>query len=219
MNDQEPFPALLQAELPTFSFVNYAVPGWGELQSLMKLEELVQEGSHPDLAVLVYSEVHRERNPMATSYRSDLGLGFANSDKRINTSMKLAKFPFWDEGKIAHVSWLELYSNWWGRQSMAVVNALQTSLESDPSENDLTFVTKEVFDRFVSVCEQNDIELIIVNLDDSKFDRRYDIEAIDVGFDFSSKKLTNRPIDRHPNPSGHEFIASKILPKLSSVRE
>lgn len=221
VSDECTFSWLLQERFRDYSFRNHAVPGHGTVQALMKLKAVLAGGAHPHTAMLVYSQAHPERNVMAMKYRKALKIGFTRSDENAKGAMRTGRFPFVENGKINYCAWEELYYNWPGRETFAIVNALQCSLEQDIPEADQLKTTGELLIRFADLCASNGIRCVVVNLDDPHFTRRYpelnrreDITVIPVGFDFSDPLLTNAPHDSHPNAKGHRRIAEKIIPEF-----
>jgi len=219
VNDAEVFTNLLQEKHDELSVINFGVPGYGTAQSILQLKEEMGEGSFPTHAILVYSEVHPERNALANSYRRALKIGYSRSNSEVDVSMKNARFPFKtvSSSEIQYAAWEAVYSNWAGRETFAVVHALQSTLEKEMEQEEMTTVTADLFAAFITLCVSNQIVPVIVNLDEAEFHTRYKeilerskVKVIDVGFDFTDKALTNLPYDSHPNAAGHAMIASKM---------
>ena len=225
VNSEHTFAQLIANHFKDHRVTNFAVPGHGEVQALLKLKEKISSGMIPNTVLMVYSKEHPQRNTMNRSYRSALHIGFNNSNKQVGTSMSAARFPYFstpDTNALRHVKWEEIYRNWTGRQTFAIVNALQTSFETSQKENNSVAVTTFIFNEMARLCKENKIQLTIVNLDDRSFTTRYpetskSIDRIAINFDFSDHSLTNFPYDNHPNMAGHAKIARKIIPILEAI--
>lgn len=222
VNDDKVFTNVLQKMHPEVCFTNYAVPGYGTIQSLLQLEKLDKDAP-PDYAILVYSAVHPERNALANSYRRALKIGFSNSNNAVDAIMKNAKIPFRGitSKKTLYSPWNELYSHWMGRDRFAIVHALQSTMEKEIEVNDQIRITSELLIEFILLCENSSIVPIIVNLDDREFMDKYVLKAdkivIDIDFDFTNPEITNLPYDSHPNSIGHEKIANKISKEIQEL--
>lgn len=219
------FAQLIANHFPSQRVTNFAVPGHGEVQALLKLKEKISSGVVPKTVLLVYSKEHPQRNIMNRSYRSALHIGFSKSNQHVGASMSSARFPYFSSPKSAalnYVKWNEIYKNWSGRQTFAIVNALQTSLETRNGDDNSSEVTDFLFGEMAKLCEQNKINFVIVNLDDSLFTKKFpktsiSTKRIPIHFDFSDHSLTNYPYDNHPNAEGHAKIATKIIPTLEAI--
>lgn len=218
VNDDQTFAFLIEKELNEYKVVNHAVPGYGTSQAVIQLRKLLNSGSRPKIAVLVFSSFHPERNTMALSYRKALQIGFVRSNQENSNALRRAKFPYRTvDMRDLWVEWSDMYANWPGREYSALVNSLQSSFEKDISEEHQLRVTETLLLEFVEQCEKHNVHPVIVNLDDRKFTEHYpectnlETDLIHVKFNFNDAKLTNKPIDNHPNPKGHQFIAERIL--------
>ena len=224
VNDNEVFTNRLQEKYPDFEFTNFAVPGYGTVQSLMQLESELEKGNIPEVAILVYSKEHLERNALANSYRRALKIGFARSSNVVDQTMWNARFPFKEinDDQLHFVKWSEVYTNWPGRETFAIVNAVQSSLDAKMGEDEMIGITKKLLNSFIALCSANRIKPLLVNLDDPNFAKHYpqvSMKALtaNISFDFESPGLTNLPFDSHPNAKGHTFIAEKINRALATL--
>jgi len=223
VNDQETFAYMMQQEFPRWHFRNFAVPGYGTAQAVLRLEEAIRAGEAPKVAVLVYSAAHAERDVMAFSWRRALKIGFSRSNDRVEQSMQGARFPYWDLSaqKLSEAKWDELYANWFGRETFAIVNALQSNSEKEIPESAQRSGSLALVQRFVQICAEHRIQAIIVNLDGAQLSKKDFQESTallcPIFFDFSNHALTNYPHDEHPNKKGHLFIFERIKSCLAPL--
>lgn len=224
VDDDETFTALLQKDT-NVNFLNFGVPGYGTVQSILQLENEVQKGHIPDMVILNFSYHHFERNALTPKYRKDLTLGYARSTDLSKFKMQKARFPFVHDDKINWCAWGNLYENWWGRETFAVINYLNTIVDQRKiNEQEIIDITKHLFSRIHEFCADNSIVLKVCFLDDShrnlqlqKHCSHLGIDYKKVGLDYTSTSLTNLPFDSHPNSAGHEKIALKIKPWINSI--
>jgi len=218
VNDFENFPSLLQAKNQRIQIHNYAVPGYGSVQSLLQLDHALAQ--KPKQVVLNFSSLHFMRNTLNLFFRQSLKLGYTRSTNRGNGFMQDSKFPFVMEGdkEIKYEEWNEVYSNWSGREKFAAINWLQSlwdRVQYDKTEN--IIATFEVIDRMAKKCEANNVDFIVSCIDLTEKTKELEkmcsannISWAELGFDFTNEELTNLPYDTHPNAKGHKFLADKI---------
>jgi hypothetical protein len=221
VNDGENFTSLLQNKFPKWNFQNAGVIGYGSVQSLLQLRELVEK-QPLEAVVLNFSSFHFMRNTLSPQYRANLKIGYGRSSTNVENQMNEAKFPFKMAcgNEIQQVSWSEIYENWWGREWLASVNWWQTSY--DYFQEDLPKqieITACILNEMNTICQENNIRFGIACLDstpetDLLKSKLAELNWLDVGFDFTNEKLTNHPFDSHPNGLGHRQIAGKIEPFL-----
>jgi len=177
------------------------------------------------LVVLNFSSYHFMRNTLSRKYRSHLKIGYNRSSDKVQQQMAEANFPFLSTcgDAIQYVSWNEIYDNWRGREWLATVNAFQTAYDkiSDDEANQIK-VTACIMQEMAKICEENGIRFQIACLNRSAQSEQLkeqvkELSWMDVGFSFQDTTLTNYPIDDHPSPFGHQFIAKQLEQHLGSL--
>lgn len=224
VDDDKTFVSNLQGNFPSWSFKNYATPGFGTVQSFLQLKNLVK---NEDLKVVVlcFSSYHFMRNVLSQEYRSNLKIGFRNSANDVDSRMATAKFPFVRDSLliIEWDSWQELYPSYFLSEYLASANWLQNNVNKFKDRKlDPVQTTAHLLKEMNAICQENNIVFELVFLDDSAETSALKrllkpIEYLNVGFDFTKKKLTNLPYDSHPNALGHVFIAKKMQAYLKPI--
>lgn len=223
VNDTCSFASILQEKQDTYKIDNFAVPGYGNVQSLIQLRKELKKGNIPDRVILCFSYLHFERNALTPSYRKSLLMGYARSGRTTPKTLKNARFPYYDKGQLKHVPWKDIYSKWPLLESSATVNFFNSIQDRKVTESiDAQKTTEAVIGDIYKLCSKNEIPFTLCLLDENdntkslkKFCDAKSITAIEIGWDYMNKDLTNMPVDNHPNERGHRFIASKILPILT----
>lgn len=218
VDNHETFAARIQNELPDLKVVNLGVPGHGTVQAYLQLERAVKDGNVPRMMVLNFSYLHFDRNALTPSYRRDLLMGYARSEKAANSLMQRARFPYFDDNKIKSVNWEDIYQNWPGRETFAVINLLNSLSDRKKTEAINTeAITRELFGRLSQLCKENNIRFVVSFLDqDPRVSRlsawcsKEKIDHFNVGWNHFDAQYTNLPHDNHPNADGHQLIAKKI---------
>jgi hypothetical protein len=224
VNDEENFTALLQRRYPNIHIRNAGVVGHGTVQALLLLQEVLKN-ENPKLVLLNFSSYHLMRNTLSQAYRSHLSIGYNRASPSAQYQMSAANFPFLTscEDSIQQVSWDRIYSHWPGRESLALVHALQKTYDHliDDIDNQIS-VTACLIREIAQLCDEKGISFHIVNLNPSSTTQKLrqqvrELSWLDIGYHFTDTTMTNYPYDDHPNQKGHEFIANQIDWHLAHV--
>jgi hypothetical protein len=225
VNDDQPFTSLLQQQFPEVSFQNAGVIGYGTVQSLLQLKELVKN-QHPKVVILDISSFHFMRNTLSPQYRSNLKIGYGRSSHRVDNQMSKARFPYKSScaDTIQYAPWKNIYQSWPGREWLATINWFQTLYDLSREEVGRQIeVTACLIREMESICRANAIRFGVACLDSSPETNALkerllpQMPWVDVNFDFSNQQWINHPYDTHPNPTGHQYIATSIVPLLNTL--
>lgn len=227
VNDDETFASILQKEHPAINIENFGVPGFGTTQSILQLQAEIRKRSIPKMVVLHFSKLHFDRNALTPQFRSDLKVGFVKSGPH-HRGMSNARFPYLKSPKATSFSWCtwdQLYPEWSGRNTFALVNFLALNRERNTLKKmDVVGISKELILQISELCEANKIPFRICFLDDDvkieelrKIAIKNDIPFKNVHLRHTDKKLTQLPYDSHPNKKGHQLIAKTIAPWIRSI--
>lgn len=224
VNDDQHFTSLLQKKHPDLSFQNAGVIGYGSVQSLLQLKELVKTRSLKAV-VLNFSSFHFMRNTLSRQYRSNLKIGYARSSRQVEHQMIRARFPYQAScgGNIEYAPWAEIYENWRGREWLASINWIQTTYDHIREDLSAQIETTACLIReMATICQEYHIPFGVACLDATPETevlktKLSAVPWVDVDFDFSDHSLINHPSDSHPNPAGHQRIAEKMEPFLTKL--
>jgi hypothetical protein len=225
VDDSLTFPFLLQKSLPNYRFRNYAVPGFGNLQALIRLQNQVKNQDFPDVVMVSYADFHDERNALNTNYRKSLYHGFLNANENVKPLFGESQIPFYDLKKgIQYCDWKNMYKNWLGRDYSAAINSLQDAFEKmQNASNDEKAVTHQILLKIKELCQQNNIKFIVLFITKNEstaltkqFCEQQNIELMDIGLELPSEKYSNLPYDIHPNKTAHRIFSERILERMSN---
>lgn len=225
VNNNETFTSILQRD-SNINILNFGVPGYGTVQSILQLEDEIADGNIPNMVILNFSYLHFDRNALTPKYRKELTLGYARSSDLTYQKMHKARFPYLYEEEIKWCPWDNLYSNWWGRETFATVNYVNTIVDQNKlTEVEIINTTKNLFIRLKKLCDDHGIKLKVCFLDKSERNntleqlcQSVEVDFRKVGLDHISKSYTNLPYDSHPNSKGHERIARTLKPWLNECK-
>lgn len=226
VDDSLTFPFLLQKALPNYHFRNYAVPGFGNLQALLRLQHQVKTKDLPDVVMVSYADFHDERNALNINYRKSLYHGFLNANEKIKPLFEKNKMPFYDLNKgVQYCDWKNIYQNWSGRAYSAAINSLQDAVEKmQNTAIDEKAITHQILLEINDLCQKNNVKCIILFITKSEsttvtkqFCEQQNIDFWDIGLTFPSEKYSNLPYDIHPNKFAHQTFFNKALIHLRSL--
>jgi hypothetical protein len=224
VNDTETFVSKLQQKHANWSLLNYGVIGYGTVQSLIQLKDIIRKGE-TDAVILNFSSFHFMRNALTQTYRKNLKLGYAHSSESVDSVMHNARFPYINacDCKPQYADWTNMHDNWTGREYLASINWIQTLNEQyKDSKIDALELTTCLLKKMQKLCQEAHIKFAVVCLDsttetDQLHSKLTTIPWLDVKFDFESKSKTFAPYDSHPNAAGHQYITEKIDPFLNEL--
>lgn len=224
VNDQSTFAAICQKGQSKYEIVNFGVPGYGTVQSLLQLEDALRNGSRPDLVIMFFSKLHFDRNVLAPSFRKALKHGYERSARSINHMADISRFPYFEieENRIKSIPWKSMYTNWTGRENFAIINYLNSNVDKANREKlDPVGTTKQLFTLMHELCIKHDVRLNVCFLDEDKnvneirnYCERNGVTCTSISLTHNDPEYTNLPFDSHPNEKGHERIAKQIMPWL-----
>lgn len=222
INDAETFAHLLQNQFPQYQLHNFAVPGFGTVQSYLQLLREVERGHVPALVIINYADFHDDRNALSSLYRKHLYMGFERSNTSVLAHFAESRIPYLAKQgstfSIAWDSWRNIYSNWRGREIFSMVNFLQDGRDRITSQYmDTRTYSLHAFQMIRELCTRHDIRLLVSGLTQTDATKnslahlaRLQIEVLDISVDLSLAAFNNAPFDSHPNAAAHNVFAEKL---------
>ena len=230
VDDSLAYPFLTQQNFPNFKVKSYCVPGFGMVQSLLQMPELLKKDTiKPKKIILHYASFYEDRNLLTPAYRVSLHHGFMNSSKEARHFYEKARYPYIKlkrrygfEMKSERLD--QLYQNWWGRSYFATVNFFQTFEDnSKMTDEEKSSSSQEIIERFRRYCRLSKIKLIVATITNDaatdelkEFCKERKIKLVDLFVDFSDPNFSNLPYDSHPNAKAHQIYADKMKAFLAN---
>lgn len=230
IDDKQNSSYLLQQYIPSYHIQNYAVPGYGTVQSLLQLQKAVETGNIPEIVIVNYADFHDDRNALTPQFRKTLNIGFERSNPQLSSLMGRSKIPFLTSSQalsnpfeIKWEDWGSVYHNWPWREHLSSVNFLQdmsdklTTYRQDPKS-----YTIYLFQQIHQICQAHNIRLIVAGLTSSPSTHRtlsqldkMGIETIDISLDLTNCMFNHFPFDSHPNALAHRIFGRRLYQHLS----
>lgn len=217
VDDSLAFPFLLQQGFSDIRFRSFAVPGFGNIQALIRLQEQIRNNDLPDTLILCYADFHDERNALNSNYRKSLYHGFLNANVEVLPLFTQSKIPFYDLKKgIQYCNWNELYHNWQGRTYLATINSIQNAFEKMHLRQGKA-ETHQILLKIKALCQQNDVQLIVATITKNEstdytiqFCKQQKIKVLDIGLNLPSEEFSSLPYDIHPNEKAHRVFEKRL---------
>lgn len=227
VDDSEAFAAQLMQLENRFRISSFAVPGYGTVQGFMNLKKMVESGVKPHIALFNFADFHMDRNSMTPAYRLHLSIGYKLAMHNDDVSMSASAFPYVslinDSLVYTTAPWSELYENWPGRETFALINLLQTiSDKYETASIDSKSNSILLYEEISNFCKLHDIRLIVAGITDSVNTHQMldslaarTIEVVDISLPLENEAYNNLPFDSHPNVLAHRLMAEKMKSHLS----
>lgn len=228
VNDSQTMGWHLQNHFDTIAFKSHCTPGYGDIQAFHLLQNLARKGQMPEIVVLNFCDFHLERNVLANEYRKHLMLGYQRSKEGLDTMMQTGGFPYVvSKGKDLFFEvepWSSVYSNWPGREHLALVNLLQTVREQLFDQSDHHGASITLFRRINDLCNAHNTNLLVAALTKTsettaflKQCRHHGLTVADISVDLLESHYNNQPYDSHPNALAHKQFANALKPVLEAL--
>ena len=231
VNDKEVYPYILQQQFSEYEIENHAVPGYGQAQVIIDLENNLDSENKPDVLVLNYLSFHNERNALNSSYQKKIRDGYAISKKMdIGIARYMCSYPFGviENGslKMKFLPIEEINSTLPLINYSAITNTVQGLLEEKGvDEKSDEKVTLAMIDRIHQLCKKHGIQLLVSTMTNDAITKRLikqcnsaSIPTVDIFVDLSQEEFTNAPYDQHPSAKAHKLFAEKLASYFSNIK-
>ena len=226
VDDDETFAWKLQEKYPEQQVINFGVPGYGTVQSLLQLIIAWKNRGTPAVVVLNFADFHGERNVLSPRYRKALSVGYRQAGHQHDSLMGQSQIPHADlqEGHLSIMweNWDELYQDWWGRDLFCSVNFWQTFADNihlfDLRPDS---VTCQLIFEMNRLCQTKEVPFLVTGLTSTQATntillklREQNINAVDISLDLNLPEYTHYPYDTHPNASAHAKFSERLHTRL-----
>lgn len=219
VDDDATYAWQLERLRPDLDVRNFAVSGYGTLQSLLQLERALRERPAPAVVVLAYASFHDERNTFTRRRR-----------KRVAPFQRLGPLvqPFARLGRdgaleveMARVA----YRPWPGMTASALVHRLEQAWnELERRRVDSAAVTRAIVDRFVAEARASGARVVFATLTRNAHSEamrahaeRAGATGLDLAIDLDAPGMRNLPHDGHPSPLAHARYARRLVRALPAA--
>jgi hypothetical protein len=232
LSDRETYPYIADSLLTDFNVLNYAVPGHGTLQALIRLKKILlsKNCAKPKFVITNYLSFHDERNCLDKNYETKLLRGFEIREKRnLSDTLLQKKMPYLiaNNGlpKIHYLSIQEMKANEFPlKRYSALANRLSNLIINRTinleEESELScYLLGEIN----ALCLENDIKFFVSYMESEKqvfkilnYCDVNNIQTIDLSIDLSDTTNFNSPFDPfHPNYKANKIFANKLITSLA----
>jgi len=215
LSDQETFPWLVQEKFPQVKVRNFAVPGYGDLQGLLRMREEVGTGNRPEAIVLVYASFHDERNAGLRRWQKTLirpkndGLGpqaqpRARLDQTGNLKIGGKPEEFWEIPGMRRFSIPHSIEKRWAK----------IEANSIP----LAEISRQIIAQMGKEAEFAGGDFFLAGIEPDRKTQamladwsRQGGMTVDLSVDLEQPGMRNTPHDSHPGPNAHRIFARRLI--------
>lgn len=213
------FPALLQQEYPHINYKNYAVPGYGTIQSLLQFEENVSLRKAPKMIVLGYTSFQDARNQLSGIQQKYWKESFTD----IQAEEKEIRFPYVKISKDSLEKGYRTFDSFEHRWRLSKYSVFIHRVENTISNivygrTDKHELTEMIIEEMAAICDRENIVFLVMllNKDDasdelSSFCQSHEIHCLDAALDISDRQFNLEPFDSHPNKLAHRYFSDKLI--------
>jgi len=218
LNDDETFPWLLQERLPEYDVVNFAVPGYGTIHSLIQLREALATAAPPKVAILAYANFHDQRNTFSRIRRKEV----APWNRRGSLAYPCARL---ENGVLRHLTADVEYQEFPLMRRLALAHYIEMTYNRiEFSRHRGQSVSEMLIAEMAELASKHGVRLIVANISGglAMLDRTREngIPSVDISIDLSIPENTNLPHDGHPSALAtrkyadalEHFLRTDVLP-------
>jgi lysophospholipase L1-like esterase len=200
VEDDEPYPAVLQKRWPQYKIINGAVNAWGTTQALLKLKEQLKR--HDDIRLVVYGFIthHLYRNFLRKSWLKQIAV---NRNRR-NPYFNLVN------GQLVFQGLADYKRD--GMLDGIEVAAMEITM------------TLKMLEKMKNLCQRSAISLLLLYLPDGSSNKlpQHFMKIFEPDFYLDLRQVVNYSknkfvYDYHPTAKGHRLIADGIQPVLEKI--
>ncbi len=231
LKDEETYPYVLQSGLKNYKVKNFGENGYGNVHTLLQLEEQLKKGKKPKYIIISYMSFHQYRNVAQKEYIGALRFfrHFGNSllkEAIFRYGIKIRKFlgiPIDSDSVKFHFPQAFLENGELKIRTVPLVAELVPEMEPN-----MFLVTQKVFERIAEISKENGIIPIIAHMysDDPyqndpmlDFLRKKGFVYADAYVKYSLEGNNMEPYDGHPNPKVNKFYADSLLQTVLNLEK
>jgi hypothetical protein len=225
VNDDQTYPARLQALLPAYHVRNFGMDAYGTLQNWLTLRDLLRKGEKPAMVILAYGAFHDQRNTANRYWRKALhGQQIAEG----------ITYPYirLDKNDSLHITYQKLeYHPLPLQRQLALLTLIEENWNHSEDEGLRSkYVTEVLIQRMAVASKQAGAQFVLAGIyrhpETTNMLRTYHMEGIptvDISQDLDQPEARILPGNGHPNARSHEqmaqalhsFLVNKLLHKPS----
>jgi hypothetical protein len=215
VNDGETFPWLTQQALPSFRVRNFGVPGYGDLQGLLRFREELTQGVNPKMVVLVYAAFHDERNAGLRRWQKSL---IRPRNGNIGPQAQ-PRATLDSEGNLKVSEHPEEFWELPGMRTWSIPHSIEKRLNKiEANSVPANKISHQIIRNLAREAEKAGAGFLLVGIEnDPKTEsmlRWWGQEGgkrADISVNMNENGMRNDPHDCHPGPKAHRIFATRLL--------
>ena len=222
LNDEDTFPWLLQDQYPDYEVMNFGVNGYGTVQSLKQFQGALRKGK-PKLVVLIYSDLHDERNTFLRNWIKALAPWNRLSSSREAYQQPYARLA--SHGELVYSTGTVTYVPFPFIRYSAFVHFLEQRYnELEERLVQSHEVSKRLVNQMAELARSEGVTFAIAGIhggsdmrDMLDYAQDHGIANADISVNLGAAENTNRPHDPHPSAIANRAYAGKLAKLVDTV--
>ena len=215
MADEETFPWLIQQALPSFRVRNFGVPGYGNLQGLLRFREEIKKGVSPKIVVLVYASFHDERNAGLRRWQKSL-----TRPRNGNIGPQAQPRATLDsEGNLKTSEHPEEFWELPGMRTWSIPHSIEKRWNKFQANTVPTGkISQQIIRNFAQEAEKQGAVFLLAGIESDlktesmlRWWEREGGTTADISVNMNENGMRNDPHDCHPGPKAHRVFAARLL--------
>lgn len=238
VSDSLTYVSLAAQKIIDKKFVNFAIPGFGTIQTYLLLKEKIEKKEivKPDILIYNFMNFHVSRNVIPSDYTSVLIDGVLLTEnkvdlKEINSKEIKQIFPsaflINDELTIRNYNFEELLKMEFPYKRVFPICNFLSNFKDKINKNGQIEVTKKLLLEINRICKKEDINFFVSIIESEVLDsnnwksffKENEIKVMDLTFDTNSKDAYLKSDKFHPSERSHKIIAKKLIREIESIND
>ena len=213
--DEETFPWLIQQALPSFRVRNFGVPGYGNLQGLLRFREEIKKGVSPKIVVLVYASFHDERNAGLRRWQKSL---IRPRNGNIGPQAQ-PRATLDSEGNLKTSEHPEEFWELPGMRTWSIPHSIEKRWNKFQANTVPTGkISQQIIRNFAQEAEKQGAVFLLAGIESDlktesmlRWWEREGGTTADISVNMNENGMRNDPHDCHPGPKAHRVFAARLL--------
>jgi hypothetical protein len=223
------FPYYLQLLMPEYDVHNKAVPAYGLTQMYLSLQQDVQSGNQPDIAIFNYADFHDERTALSRSWIRRFRHNMIKSGPdNLKINYPFAKVINDDSVVIKYAQWKQWPRDFLLRSHLSTMNLVNSSLDNwhdKKHSKEYSKTTLLLAKEIIRFCDEHEIRVLFYGLNKDSEKTLSQLSNLNVpvmitNVDSRQAGFNCAPQDPlHPNERAHRLYSKELYHFIKRMQQ